>query len=1084
MPVAAYAQDASTGALNGVVVDASGGAVVGSRMVLRNVATGEERVLNSDRLGEFLFSQLAPGIYRLIATANGFNALQMDTVVVTVGHTTRLRPQLVVGGVAQTVEVTAEDLPGFDSPVNADLDPQQMQELPLDGRRFQTLAVLTPLVSGEDAGVVLNPDEESDPGAGGGDTDNAQLAVRGQDPALNRFTLNGADNTRRFDMQPMGGGTLPFTIAQEAVQEFTVRAVQAGIDAQGAGGAVHTVTRRGGDKVHGSAFFLIRNSAANAANPFSTVTRYNGGSPVAAFVKPRDQREQFGGAIGGPLWKGLHGFVAVEEQRRSFPAISTPSDASFYALTDVQKALLANRGVGSAAIAKGLAYIDSLSGPVGRWANEISLYPRVDWDTRGGNVSVDWNHVRFSSPAGSSALPVVARGRGSLASVVTHDDDVRLRVSRQLGRRWMVDARGAYRRDSTYTEWPAPLPQEPHTGPGGTSPQVNLSGAFSFGGGPLPSLRRLPDERTVEAAATLHFEGHAHNVSLGASLVNVDERIAGQQENNGLYSYTARTTAGHAGALVDFLTDYTYDASAYPNGGCPSVYTQPHYFCFTSYSQSFGPTGDTRFRTSQMSASVQDRWRPTTRLRIVAGVRYEWNRLPPPQHPNAALDAAFGDFASTTTMPSDTNNLAPHVGVSYAPVSGTVIRVGYGFAFSEIPGSTLQRALANTAQTMSQTQLRMTPRTLVDAACSSAGTNFGYPATYVCAPFGPVARTGAAWMFARSFQMPTVQTAEVSLSQQIARRTQLSWSYVLGLSRQLTNTVDLNIAPATSNVAFRIVRNGGEPGALGGQVFHVPLYAARRTDAFGTVTGLVSSGNGIYNAMAWELSHRTQRSFTLRAKWTFSKSIDTMRTGPVASNENARFDPFQPLYDRAASNFDHRHRVTATMVWQPQVYRGESWMRHVANGWSLAPILLMQSGRPYSYNLSGGTALNGGRESLNGSGGANYLPTLGRNTLRLPWTESIDVRLSRAFRVTRDRAMLRLTGEVFNLLNHVNVTTVEQRAFLVGAAGTDGIVPLTFQDAPTIAAEGLTSDPFGTWKTSANSPMRERRLQVGLRMEW
>lgn len=1080
------AQDAATGALNGVLVDPSGAAIPAAQLILRNTATGQQATLQTDRLGEFLFPALPPGTYTLSATANNFNPLQLDTIGVAVGKTTRLMPRMAIAGTLQSVEITATEATSFDSPINANLSPQQLQLLPLDGRRFQSLAILTPLVSAEDADPILNPNEETATQPTG-DTDNARLAFRAQDPSLNRFTLNGTDHTRLFDMQPHGGSSLPFAITQEAVQEFGVRAIANAQTEQphGAGGAIQTVTRRGGADIHGSAFFFIRNSAGNASNPFSVATSYNNGSPTTTLLKPRDQREQFGGSIGGPT--GLHdiyAFIAVDGQRRSFPAISSPSLSNFYNLTAIQSALLANRGVSPAAITRGLAFLDSLSGTLPRHADELSLYPRLDWDTARSTLSLDWNHVRFQSAAGQGSLPVVARGRGSIGSLRTHGDDVAIRATLAIHPRWTADAHLAYSRDLTLAESPTGLSQEPHTGPQGSIPQVDLADAFSFGSAPVTGQRRLPDERDLEAAAAIHFHGRAHQVTVGASVLLSDLRVSGSESNNGRYLYSNSFTVGHAGSLVDFLTDYTFNANSYPNGGCPSVYAQPHYFCFTSFTQTFGSTPDTRFHTAELSTFVSDRWRLTTRLHVNAGVRYQFNRMPPPQHPNAALDAVFSSFAATGTTPSDTNNLAPSVGIAYAPTANTVVRVSYGYSFSSIPGLVLQRALANTAQAASQSQLRIAPRTIVDAGCTSYGTNFGYPATYSCTPFGPIAAASAAWAFAHGFQLPAVQTAELSVSQQVATRTHLSGSYILALSRQLTNTVDINIAPSTESLAFRIVRTGGEPGAQNGNLFHIPLYTARRTSAFGPVTAIVSDGNGTYHAMALTLEHQTPRALTLRAAWTFSKSLDTVRTGSSARNENGHFDPFQPLYDRAASNFDHRHRVTLLAIWQPQSSSTHRLVNVIANHWSLSPVMVFQSGRPYSYNISGGTSLPGGRESLNGSGGANYLPSVGRNTLRLPWTQSVDLSLSRSFALAHDRAHLRLMLQAFNALNHVNVTTVEQQAFLVGTADTNGITPLTFQDAATLTAEGLTSKPFGTPTQSANSPTRERRLQAGLRLQW
>jgi hypothetical protein len=277
--------------------------------------------------------------------------------------------------------------------------------------------------------------------------------------------------------------------------------------------------------------------------------------------------------------------------------------------------------------------------------------------------------------------------------------------------------------------------------------------------------------------------------------------------------------------------------------------------------------------------------------------------------------------------------------------------------------------------------------------------------------------------------------------------------------------------------------NGNAGGVRGGDVFNVPLYTARRYTVFGPVTGILSNGNGTYNALALQAEHRASHNLTARVAWTYAKSLDNVRSPSAVPNENAQFDPFEPLYDRSPSNFDRRHRVVASAVWQPRLTHSEAVLRSIANGWSVAPLLLFSSGRPYSYDIVGGTALPGGRERLNGSGGAAYLPTIGANTQRLPWTQNIDLRIMRAF-VLHEHVRLRATAEAFNLLNHVNVTAVQQRAFLVGTPGTDGIVPLTFQDAATIAAEGLTTRAFGVPSSSSDSPTRERRIQFGLRLDW
>jgi hypothetical protein len=111
-----------------------------------------------------------------------------------------------------------------------------------------------------------------------------------------------------------------------------------------------------------------------------------------------------------------------------------------------------------------------------------------------------------------------------------------------------------------------------------------------------------------------------------------------------------------------------------------------------------------------------------------------------------------------------------------------------------------------------------------------------------------------------------------------------------------------------------------------------------------------------------------------------------------------------------------------------------------------------------------------------------YLPTVGRNTLRLPDTANLDLRVSRAVRVA-ERVRMRGMVEVFNVANRVNYSGVTQRAFLVGAE-SGGVTPLVFQDAATVAAEGLNVRPFGTRTEAATGYTRERQVQLGVRVEF
>jgi hypothetical protein len=279
----------------------------------------------------------------------------------------------------------------------------------------------------------------------------------------------------------------------------------------------------------------------------------------------------------------------------------------------------------------------------------------------------------------------------------------------------------------------------------------------------------------------------------------------------------------------------------------------------------------------------------------------------------------------------------------------------------------------------------------------------------------------------------------------------------------------------------------------------VPVYTARLSPSFGPVTDVVSNANASYNGLTLEArrglggragSGGIGRGLEFRVAWTWSKAIDFGQNAGAVPRTNGQFDPFTVRYDKGLSALDFPHRVVATAVWSPRL-RGagffvsataERAVWRLADGWSVAGIFSEASGRGYSYDLFGGMRLAGGRESINGSGGSVVLPTVGRNTLRLPDSANLDMRLSRSFRLS-EAVRLRGAVEAFNVLNHVNLSGVTQRAFLVGTA-VAGVTPLVFQDAAAVATEGLNVLPFGAYTAAGTSQARERQVQIGLRLEF
>jgi TonB dependent receptor len=550
----------------------------------------------------------------------------------------------------------------------------------------------------------------------------------------------------------------------------------------------------------------------------------------------------------------------------------------------------------------------------------------------------------------------------------------------------------------------------------------------------------------------------------------------------GAFHYDSGVTSGHAGGLVDWITDYTFNVNAFPNGGCPSIFSAVHDFCFRSYTQSFGQQAVT-FNTQEWAGFVQDNWRPRAGLTVDAGLRYEYEFLPLPQQPNGSLDAAFGSVGATSVFPEDRNNFGPRVGVAWQPFGEGrgVVRVGYGIFYGRLAGATVRSALVNTATNLSATHVLILPTTVTNCPQVAVNQGFGYVCSYVTTPPAAVATTTSATVFDRRFRLPEVQQASMTVEHAVGAGVVGSATYLINLDRQLPNSTDINIAPSTDTKIFQLQGGNGAVGVQDGETFVLPVYSERVNTSYGPVTDIVSNVNASYNALVVEARRRSRGGLEFRASWTWAKAIDFGQVG-ATPRTNAQFDPFDVRYDKGLSTLNFPHKVQASMVWAPMPASDRQWVRTVVRGWAIAPIFTETSGRPYSLDIFGGTRLTGGHESINGSGGAVYLPTVGRNTLRLPDSAHLDLRVSRAVHVT-ERVRMRGTAEIFNLTNRVNYSAITQRAFLVGTA-LNGVTPLVFQNAATVAAEGLNVEPFGTFTAAATGQSQERQVQLGLRLEF
>jgi hypothetical protein len=872
----------------------------------------------------------------------------------------------------------------------------------------------------------------------------------------------------------------------------------------GAGGVTEATTRAGSEQVRGSAMLLSQESALAAMNPYSIATRYRDGVVTSTPVKPAGLMNQLGVFVGLPVaWRGMPSHLrdratlaaSLNMQLHEDKIVSSPASASFFSLTAEQMTLLQTRGVSAAATNTALDYLSSLTGTTSRNAFRASGMLRMDVvlskrDIMTFGYTGDYADAPAGAVLGQASDAVVARGTGSLGDSFINVEAGSAHWLHQFSKRWDNEVRGQVAHDLEYETPRSPLPQEPAIGPGGLAPQVSI-GPQGFAYGTPSTLGRMayPDELRFEVADTMRLRLGRHAFAVGGDWSRVHDRIASLTAEEGAFLYDSGTTGGHDGGLVDWITDYTFNVNAYPNGGCPSIRAAVHDFCFHTYTQGFGVAA-TEFVTHEVAGFAEDSVRARRDLMLTMGVRYDYTLLPLPQTPNEVLDAdlaAVGVTAATSQFPEDRNNFGPRAAMLWSPgwMRGVSVQAGYGAYYGRVPGATIRAALTDTGLPSSSEQIRIVPTTETPCPQVTAVVQvFGYPCAFTGVPPAVVAQTTSVMMFAKNFRSPMVQRGSFTVEDAVSRRLTLRASYAMAAAKQLAASTDVNIAPSTGYVSYVLQGGDAYRGLHSGETFAVPLYSQRLVSQYGAVTEIESNANAYYSAGTVEATWHGERGLAARGSYTFSRAIDTGPQQSATPSLSTQFDPFQDGYDKGLSNLQFPQRFAGDLEYQLHWIRGSQELRKALDGWRVAAIGTAGSGAPYSYSIFGGTRLSGGHETINGSGGATYLPTVGRNTLRLPPRGKLDLRVGREF-AAGSRVRVHVFAEAFNLLNERNVSSVETRAFLLGTPVQAGAsTPLVFQDSVTIASEGLTTPSFGTANSSTTGMSRERRVQFGVRAQF
>lgn len=1060
----ASAQSAATASLAGTVFDSSKATVADAAVSIAEMTTGVTRTVQTRADGTFLLPLLPPGRYALRVEKSGFNALRSEGIVLEVGDDRRVELQLQVGNLQDAVSVTAAPSEASRTDVSLVVNEQRVRDLPLNGKNFLKLALLTP-------------------GVGVGSSNPVFTGARS---TTNTFLIDGlgsSDQRGNRGIAVSGGAALfsdasPNLISTEAIQEF--RVITSNADAtfgRGSGGQVSIVTKSGTNDRRGSAYYYLRNDALDARDFFNTGPFLD--DQGRAKVPPFKQH-QYGGTLGGPIRRDRHFFFGSFE---GFRQRLKQSDAT--------------------TIIPNAALISLMPGDLGRFYR--TFYVDRDIVPATGNPPGEFRPAYTTEAERQQFLAAgldpalfdgnVANGEAGgvrLSSARTRDvdqDSLLIRSDHQMTDRLALSARYGYSRSQQLTNLIAipsnntSVPLRWHQGLGQANYVVTPSQYLEVRAGLLRSDYGEGNAAGVDARL------HAIGVSdLGVAIIPsgtlFSQLTASPRTTFSDYQTVPEASVLHSWArgpltlrsgmqwrksyLDTFSAGsatpvYTFNGYLGPNGIFGERAGQSQAVASALNVTVFGTGGGSttplrHYRQAEQEYFSQADIRASRDLTLNLGVRYSYfaplserdNLLSNLYAVNSsgqlvpdAAPFAFGRLSNRVERVSDDlpfyqpdrNNFQPRAGAVW-DVAGrgrTIVRTAYGLYTDRL------------IQLMVLSAPNSTPFSISGSAASTPFSLGGLPA------FGSTTLPGI-FGIDPTLRNPQTHRYNVTVEQRLDRATTVSLSYVGAAGRGLTWNANYNGG------------SGGVPQAL------------RPDQRFALMTLTSGEASSDYDAFQMLLHRRWTRGLDFTVAYTYAKSRDNVTQDSFGSppalinTGGSSASGFQgggadswilrPLSaNQGYSDFDLRHNLTISHVWELPIGKGRrffadapGWVNAIISGYSLSGLAIFRSGQPVDLTYSGDLAdvgafsvrpvlVSGSLDDLYaGSGGTRtqYLipaadarqrlvtqnvtdPSswIQRNALRGPGVQTYDVSLVRRVAIGSHRT-LSIEVNAFNVLNHTN----------------------------------------------------------------
>jgi len=972
----------------GTVHDPAGHFVTNAAVTAVNEATGERFTSTSNDAGFFSFPELKIGVYDVSVAAPGFKTVKISGLTVGVGHTTDADAALAVGEATETVIVAADDASALnpsDTAVGTLVQSGTIEGLPLSGRRYTDLVLLTPNVTADgEFGHI------SFAGQSGGDLSGYNNTAGGASNAngSTAFTVDGVDSTSYYYGDNRGFTRIPYVFGLQSIQEFQV---QANVYNSGYGGAgagfINTVTKSGSNTFHGDAFYYNRNSGTGANDAIDKAA----GNP-----RPLNVLQQFGADLGGPIKKDkMFFYFDYEQQRHKDPLYAV--NAGQAATTEVDYGVPAGTTLPAPnghypapatisqadatadptnpiylqGVANALNVIHSNLGPRARRRDDWELFPKFDWALSDKtHLTALYNYNHFQSAGGIITFSPESFGGDELLG----DNGVRdhvgtLHMTHTYTPSLVEDRYLSYVRDEQLYH-PSGLAGSP------TSPEMILT---------------APE-----------------TVLLGNATFSYNNLREYQSQIGDRFSYVRGKHQIDAGASVN------YDSISNNNPGAfygQYIFLSLQAFALGKWNIFEQTAGNAKYNFSDpfVGFFVNDTWRALPTLTLTGGVREDFQKYPNPSG-NPLV-------ASTQTFHNQYERVSPRLGFSYAPLPKTVVRGGIGLYYEIFVGGNYQ----NSTQ---QNGVSQTGAELFDFSTATIAANQSpaYPGA-LPASSSNFAGGGNIVTIASNYKTPSVINSSLQIDQEIAKGTILTvgslWSHGMHLTG--STAYDENLKPPTGTTTYVLPSGATVTGPnLDSGLFQEGLI----TPSLGQINALISPGIDNYNSLFVQLNRQLNHGLDFIVSYTLAKSTQ---------NGVDFYNQFALNQTKSLSLLDQRQRLSIAGVYAPKYTSGNEFASKALNGWSVSMITQLASGHPYT-GVIGTSALG---SSLNdtaaeqatantaaglvggNSPGYGLAPGDGLNSFTGPGIEEIDLGLQRGIKVG-EKGTVTLKAQVFNLFNAAN----------------------------------------------------------------